>query len=93
MSTLLDKHAPQKNCKLTLNARPVNEWITDHILLSKRKKRQLERIWRRDRADANQSRLNAQVHLSNRLMSKAKKNYYASFVSENITNPRNYGTK
>ena len=88
MSTLLDKHAPQKTCKLTPNARPVNEWITDHILLSKRKKRQLERLWRRDRADSNRSRLNAQVHLCNRLMPKAKKNYYANFVSENITNPR-----
>ena len=32
MSTLLDKHVPLKSCKLTSNARPVNEWITDEIL-------------------------------------------------------------
>ena len=76
MSTLLDKHAPLKSCKVTSNARPVNEWITDEILLSKRKKRQLERIWRRDRTDSNQSRLNAQVQ-----------NYHTNLVSENITNP------
>ena len=38
MSTLLDKHAPLKSCKVTSNVIPVNEWITDEILLSKRKK-------------------------------------------------------
>ena len=63
MSTLFDKHAPLKSCKVTPNARPVNEWITDEISLSKRKKKQLERIWRKDRADSNRSRLNGQVHL------------------------------
>ena len=69
MLTLLDKHAPLKSCKVTPNARPVNEWITDEILtLSERKKRQLERIWRRDRTDSNWSRLNARVHLCNRLI-------------------------
>ena len=88
MLTLLDTHAPLKSCKVTPNARPVNECITDEILLSKRKKKQLEKIWRRDRTDSNRSRLNAQVHLCNRLMSKAKKNYYTNLVSENITNPR-----
>ena len=89
MSTLLDKHAPLKSCKVTPSARPVNEWITDEILLSRIKKRQLERLWRRDRTDFNRSRLNAQVHLCNRLiMSKAKKNYYTFLVTENITNPR-----
>ena len=31
-------------CWIKAYARPVNEWITDEILLSKRKKRQLERI-------------------------------------------------
>ena len=65
MSTLLDKHAPLKSCKVTPNARTVNQWITDEILLSKRKKRQLERIWRRDRTDSNRTRLNAQVHMYN----------------------------
>ena len=88
MLTLLDKHAHLKSCKVTQNARPENEWITDVILLSKRKKKQLEKIWRRDQTDSNRSRLNAQVHLCNRLMSKAKKNYYTNLVSENITNPR-----
>ena len=89
MSTLLDKHAPLtclKSCKVTPNARPVNGWITDEILLSKRKKRQLKRIWRRDRTDSNRSRLNEQVHLCNRLMLKAKK-LLSNLGSENITNP------
>ena len=72
MSTLLDKHAPLKSCKVTQNARPVTEWITDEILLSKRKKRQLKRIWRSDRTYSNRLRLNAQIHLCNGLMSKAK---------------------
>ena len=38
MSTLLDKHAPLKSCKVTPNARPVNEWINEEILLSNREK-------------------------------------------------------
>ena len=55
MLTLLDIHAPLKSCKVTPNARPVSEWITVEILLCERKKRQLERIWRRDRTDSNRS--------------------------------------
>ena len=38
VSTMLDKHSPLKSCKVTPNARKVNEWITDKILLSTRKK-------------------------------------------------------
>ena len=86
MSTLLDKHAPRKSC--TPNARPVNEWMTDEIMRLKRTKRQLENIWRRNRTDSNRSRHNAQVHLCNRQMSKAKKKYYSNLVSENMSNPR-----
>ena len=73
MSTMLDKDAHLKSCYVTPNARPVDEWITDEILLSKSKKRQFEIIWRRDRTDYNPSRLNAQVHLCNRLVSKSIK--------------------
>ena len=93
MLTLLDKHAPLKSCKVTPNARPVNEWITDEILLSKRKKRQLERIWRRDRTDSNRSRLNAQVYLCNRLMSKAKKTIIQIWFQISSQTLENYGTK
>ena len=55
MSTLLDKHAPLKSCNVTPSARSVvlNEWITDEISLSERKKRRLKRIWRRDLTDSN----------------------------------------
>ena len=88
MSTLLDKHEPLKSCKVTPNAIPVNEWITGEILLSKRKKRQFEKIWRMDRTDSNRSRLNAQVHLCNRLRSEATNYTNTNLVSENFTNPR-----
>ena len=93
MLTLLDKHAPLKSCKVTPNSRPVNEWITDKILLSKRKKRQLERIWRRDQTDSNRSRLNAQVHLCNRLMSKVKKTIIQIWFHTTSQTQENYGTK
>ena len=93
MVTLLDKHAPLKSCKVTPNARPVNEWITDEILLSKKKKRQLERLWRRDRTDSNRSRLNAQVHLCDRLKSKAKKTIIQIWFQKTSQTPENYGTK
>ena len=92
MLTLLVKHAPLKS-KVTPNARPVNEWITDEILLSKRKKRQLERIWRRDRTDFNRSRLNAQAHLCNRLMSKAKKTIIQIWFQRTSQTLENHGTK
>ena len=88
MLTLLDKHAPLKSCKVTLNARPINEWITDEILLSKRKERQLERIWRRDQTDSNRSRLNAQVALS-----KAKKTIIQIWFQRTSQTLKTYGTK
>ena len=93
MLSLLDEHAPLKSCKVTPNARPVNEWITDEILLSKRKKRQLERLWRRDRTDSNRSRLNAQVHLCSGLMSKAKKTIIQIWFQRTSQTLENYGTK
>ena len=93
VSTLLDKHAPLKCCMVTPNARPVNEWKTDEILSSKRKNRQLERIWWRGRTDSNRSRLNAQVHLCNRLMSKAKRTIIQIWFQITSQTLENYETK
>ena len=86
LSKLLDKHAPLRTC--TPPSRPKNPWMTDLTIMAKRKKRQLERVCQKTHSCLDRLRFNSQVHLCNRLMSKAKHNWYSKLVSESKDNPR-----
>ncbi len=48
LSYLLDKHAP-KQTKIT-QPRPPSPWMSLEIILAKRRRRYLERVWRRTRS-------------------------------------------
>ena len=74
LSYLVNRHAPLAT--MTCFTRPRDPWITSEALEAKRRKRQLECVWRRTRSDSVRSRLNSQVYTCNRLMSKAKSDYY-----------------
>ena len=54
------------------------------IILAKRRRRYLERVWRRTRSPLDTSRYTKQLHLSNRMMSKSK----SVLLSNNSDNPR-----
>ena len=86
LSQLLDKHAPRQT-KMT-KLRPPSPWMTLEIIIAKRRRRYLERVWRRSHSPLDRSRFTKQLHLCNRMMSKSKSDYYTSLLSDNSANPR-----
>ena len=56
--------------------------MTPAILASKRHRRYLEHVWRRNPTALNRSRLTRQTHLCNRQMSKAKSAHYSKIIAE-----------
>ena len=58
------------------------------IIQSKRRRRYLERVWRKSRSSLDRSRYTRQCHLCNRQMSKAKSYYYENMVANNSATPK-----
>lgn len=85
LSGLLDAHAPLRTF---LPRHLPCCWITPAILQAKRAKRQLERIWRRNKSFLNRSRLCKQVNLYNRLISSAKSSYLKHSLDSASDNPK-----
>ena len=83
LSHLLEKHAP-KQTKMTKLC-PPSPWMSLEIILAKRRRRYLERVWRQTRSPLDRSRYTKQLHLYNRMMSKS--DYYTSLLSNNSANP------
>ena len=86
LSQLLDKHAPRQTKWTKL--RPPSPWMSPEIIIAKRRRRYLERVWRRSRSSLDISRYTKQLHLCIRMMSKSKSDYYTSLLSHNSANPR-----
>ena len=80
LHTLINLHAPLVTKKISI--KPPNPWMTPAILASKRYRRYLERVWRRNPTALNRSRLTRQTHLCNRQMSKAKSAHYSKIIAE-----------
>ena len=78
--TLIDFHAPLVTKMDSL--KPPNLWITPDILASKRYRRYLERVWRRNPTALSRSRLTRQTHLCNKQMLKAKSAHYSEIIAE-----------
>ena len=68
LHTLINLHAPLVTKKIS--PKPPIPWITPAILASKRHRRYLEHVWRRNLTALNRSRPTRQTHLCNRQMSK-----------------------
>ena len=62
--------------------------MTPEIIKSKRRRRYLERVWRKSRSSLDRSRHTRQCHLCNRQMSKAKSYYYENMLSNNSASPK-----
>ena len=71
-----------------IQPRPPSPWMSLEIILAKRRRRYMERVWRRTRSTLDRSRYTKQLHLCNRMMSKSKSDYYTSLLSNNSANPR-----
>ena len=57
------------------------------IQLAKRLRQRLERIWRRTRSCLDRSRYRKQANLCNKMMSDARRKYYADCINETSENP------
>ena len=55
LKTLLDKHAPTKS--KYVSQKPPAPWMTPEIIQSKRRRRYLERVWRKSRSSLDRSSL------------------------------------
>ena len=86
LSKLLDKHAPKQT--KSVQVRPPSPWMYNDIIVAKRRRRYLERIWRRTRSPIDRSRYTKQLHICNHMMSKPKSDYYTHFITTNSENPR-----
>ena len=73
LESLLDCHAPLKT--KTVSQKPQNPWRTDEIDVAKRKRRQLERVWRRTHLPTDRWKYSKQLHLCNRLMANERRQY------------------
>ena len=58
------------------------------IKLAKGLRQKLERIWRRTRSRLDRSRYRKQANLCNKMMSDARRRYYADSINETSENPR-----
>ena len=86
LQTILSKHAPLLT--KTVSERPPTPWMTQEILKAKVRRRRLERVWRRTRYRHDRSRYRVQCNLCNRIMEKAKANFYANIILENSEDPK-----
>ena len=62
--------------------------MTQEIRKAKVRRRRLERVWHRTRYRCDRSRYRAQCNLCNRIMEKAKANFYANIILENSDDPK-----
>ena len=86
LTSILDKHAPVH--KKRISPKPPNPWMTADILGAKRRRRYLERVWRKTPTSLNRSRFTRQTHLCNRMMAKAKSAYYSKEIDKNSGDQR-----
>ena len=81
LQTILNKHAPLGLLTKTVSERPPTPWMTQEILEAKARQRRLERVWRITRYRCDRS-------LCNRIMEKAKANFYANIILDNFEDPK-----
>ena len=86
LQTILNKHAPLLT--KTVSERPPTPWMTQEILKAKVRRRRLERVWHRTCYRHDRSRYRVQCNLCNRIMEKAKANFYANIILENSEDPK-----
>ena len=80
LSTVVDTHAPLLHC--TITPRPNAPWYTEQLRESKRKRRSLERKWRRSRKDSDRIQYRCQCATVAKHLTDAKTDYYSKKVEE-----------
>ena len=86
LRSIMDKHAPVKRRVVTI--RPAAPWYTNEVSVEKRKRRRLERKWRRTRLQADRQEYTRQCCVVNNLIKSLKSSYYTTIITENSTDQR-----
>lgn len=86
LATIFHRHAPLITKRIS--PKPVNPWLTPDILEAKRRRKYLERIWRKNRTPLNRSRYTRQTLLYNRMMAKAKSAYLSDIIDKGSSDQR-----
>ena len=86
LTRIMDIHAPVKTRKITL--RPSAPWYDDKIDEEKRKRRKLERRWRKSRLVIDRQLYKDRCKVVNSLIKNAKQRYYLNLIGENKVNQR-----
>ncbi|CAB3977251.1 Hypothetical predicted protein [Paramuricea clavata] len=76
-----DKYAPPKTKTITVRARV--PWFNEQLRKAKRERWNAERKWRVSKSDVDFVNFKGKRNLVNRLMCKARTEYYTSFIEEN----------
>ena len=85
LSSLADKHAPV--ITKSISPRPFSAWFDRRIIPEKKKRRRLERIWRRTRDARDRENFVNQRNRVTKLVFEAKQAYYTKLVSDNSDSP------
>ena len=86
LTRVLDIHAPEKKRMITV--RPAAAWYNDDIDREKRKRRKLERRWRKSRLVIDRELYKEQCKVASSLIKKANENYYSNIIQENKGNQK-----
>ena len=81
LSKVVDVHAPLKTCFVT--SRPSEPWYSEEIAAEKRKRRKLERHWRKSGTVADKLQYADQCGRVRKLLKSSKMSYNASLINEN----------
>ena len=84
LTKVLDIHAPERKRMITV--RPAAAWYNDDIDREKRKRRTLERRWRKSSLVIDRELYKEQCKVVRSLIKKAKENYYSNIIRENNLN-------
>ena len=86
LSKVVDVHAPLKSRLVT--SRPSAPWYSEEIAAEKRKRRKLERRWRKSETEADKLQYFDQCSRVRKLLKSSKMSYYASLINENKWDPK-----
>ena len=86
ISGLIDKYAPLKTRYIKL--RPQAPWLTPELMEEKKRKRRLERRWRRSNLIEDRVMYRNQRNRYNRMLNEAHTRYFSTLVSENSRDPK-----
>ncbi|CAB3982841.1 Hypothetical predicted protein, partial [Paramuricea clavata] len=83
---IVDELAPVKT--LSIIVHPNALWYNDEMTDAKKKRRRLERKWRSNRLDCNRANYLAQCDVVNKMLHKAREEYYSTIIRDNTHDQR-----